>query len=651
MNDVRRCSIAFPQPLPRPGAEPLGELPADYSVILEPDWERLAGPAPLGRNLIISPGAEVPAPWQTATVVTLDDPCDALSALQSLRDTRTAAVIIADALPSVAAQLTTDYWNLNPDTELDGERLHHLVVSHAVDARDLAAPTIDAVNRAVRAGAKVSTVADVEVNGMPHWCDGGPLHCFDSSPLGAPIIPAANLARGTLSALGSAPPNASLAPDQLAAVAHQGAGARIIAPAGSGKTRVLTERARHLIRERRIDPRAICLLAYNVRAREEMQDRTADLNGLEIRTLNSLALAIVRGSGPFAIPAGGRQPQVINELEVRRLLDQLVKVRRVAMADPIAAWIEALSATRLGLRNPAAVENEFAGDVKDFATIAPEFRRQLKRANMVDFDEQILGAIEVLCTDPAAREQARRRTQIVLVDEFQDLTPAHVLLIRLLAGPAANVFGVGDDDQTIYGYSGASPAWLIDFGELFPGAGSHDLTINYRCAPTVVNAAATLLTHNRRRVTKTIEPRPGRSPTADALRVQKSTDTTTATTEHVISLISSGVRPADIAVLSRVNITLLGPMLGLAAAGIGTNAPIDERFLDRTGVAGALAWLRLATADVQRLPGDALEAAVRRPPRALHRRVTGWIGEKSTINELRRLAAWLREERDQEKGE
>ena len=93
---------------------------------------------------------------------------------------------------------------------------------------------------------------------------------------------------------------------------------------------------------------------------------------------------------------------------------------------------------------------------------------------------------------------------MLLVDEFQDLTPAHHLLVRLLAGPEGCVFGVGDDDQTIYGFNGADPQWLIDFAQHFPHAGDHPLEVNYRCPADVVAAAAMLLQHNTRRVPKTI---------------------------------------------------------------------------------------------------------------------------------------------------
>ena len=629
-----------------------GPVEAPAPIALAPDWPRLAGPDELGRNLVIAAGGDVPAPWAGAPRIVVTGEADAaLAELRAHRAARQRTVIeLAAPLPDPEPILDVDYWHLSPDTDLAGETLRHLVLSHAVDARDPAAPRLATLELAVAAGATVASDGPGDVVGPDGslWCDGGPLDWTRPAD-GVPVVPRTNLLVGSLQPIGAAAPGAELAPDQLAAVAHAGAGARIIAPAGSGKTRVLTERARHLIRDRGVDPRAICLLAFNVRARAEMQERTTDLPGLEIRTLNSLALAIVAGRAPFARPASAPGTEVVDEHQVRRLLDGLVGGRRQAMADPMAVYLEALTATRLGLRAPEVVEREFAGDVRDFPAVVEGYREQLRRRGLLDFDEQILRAIEILCTDPAARAAARRAAQVVLVDEFQDLTPAHVLLVRLLAGPDANVFGVGDDDQTIYGYAGASPSWLIDFADLFPGADAHDLTVNYRCAPAVVDGARTLLGHNRRRIDKTIRPRPDRAGDDGALDLVDAADPSAATVAEVQRLVDDGVAPRDIAVLTRVNATLLGPMLGLDALGVPTTAPIDPRFVERTGVAGVLAWLRLATAPAKRLPGRDLETAIRRPPRGLRGRLVEWVGEKRSVPELLDLAGRLNEARDQTK--
>ena len=96
-------------------------------------------------------------------------------------------------------------------------------------------------------------------------------------------------------------------------------------------------------------------------------------------------------------------------------------------------------------------------------------------------------AIETLLVDGEFRRSMQRSCRHLLVDEFQDLTPAHVLLLRLLALPALDVFGVGDDDQCIYGHAGADPAFLIDYAIAVPGAAEHALHVNYRCPADVVD--------------------------------------------------------------------------------------------------------------------------------------------------------------------
>ena len=141
---------------------------------------------------------------------------------------------------------------------------------------------------------------------------------------------------------------------------------------------------------------------------------------------------------------------------------------------------------------------------------------------VVDFDEQVLLAIELLLGDGAFRRAQQARHRHLLVDEFQDLTPAHVLLIRLLSTPRFDVFGVGDDDQVIYGHAGASPRFLTDFGRYFPAAAEHALEVNYRCPPAVVDAASHLLTRNRVRVVKQVRAARADQVTADAPRAARS---------------------------------------------------------------------------------------------------------------------------------
>ncbi len=556
----------------------------------------------LGRSVVVAPGQPAPAAWSSCERVPGAD----LDAIEAAWRSRRPIVVDGPAVELAEAGDEVErraVWRLDPSFSFERERLAHATFSNAYDARG--------------------------GDGVPVWpwddvVDGGPLE------FRAGVVPRASALSGSLVPFGSNACDAALAPDQLAAVTHPGGAARIIAPAGSGKTRVLTERARHLLRRWNIPGRAVTLVAFNKRAADEMVERTTDLPELNVRTLNSLGLSLVNRS---------RRVTTIDERDVRSILDSLVDLPRRANTDPAAAWIEALSAVRLGLVDPAEVEAEFGGDVDGLPDVLDRYRRVLFERGLVDFDEQIYRAIKILLTDPSARRQARASCRVLLVDEFQDLTPAHLLLIRLLAGPDGCVFGVGDDDQTIYGYSGASPSWLIDYRRYFPTAGDHPLEVNYRCPAPVVEAARTLLTHNRRRVDKSIVAAASAVADASSLSIEGDDDPLSATVARVESLVgSSGAAPREVAVLTRVNASLAPVQVALVHHGVPVRAAIDESYLSRGGVVAALAWLRLAAGGSSRLEGTDVASAARRPSRALSPKVIEWMSEQRSVRDLERLA-------------
>jgi len=670
--EVRSCTGTLPADVPRGDEVPLEVLEeaapaprrptaAPAPVVTAPpvvgDLAVLAGPEALGRGLVVAPGAVAPAPWADAPRVVVDqrvlaDPAEVVDRLHRawLARERVVVELGADLPDPVTEVEDAEPWTLDPSFSFLVDRLVHLVTANTVDARAPEAPAFGPRSLALAAGATPAPDADVTLaDGTAAWCDGGPLDVEVARALDRPLVPALAVERGALTPLGLAGPDADLAADQLAAVAHRGGACRVISPAGSGKTRTLTERARHLVREQGLPPSAVGLVAYNVRAATEMRERLgAAGRPLEIRTLNALGLAIVTGSGPFAVPGSGqRRVDVLEEAEQRRILDRLVDLPRRANTDPAAAWLEALGVVRLGLRSPDEVEAEYGGDVDGLDGVFRAYQAELDRRGAVDFDQQIYGAVRLLLTDPAVRATAQRAARVLLVDEFQDLTPAHLLLLRLLAAPGFDVFGVGDDDQTIYGYNGADPTWLIDFERFFPGAASHPLTVNYRCPPAVVVGARTLLTHNRRRVAKVIDPAPGRADGPADLAIRPVEGTVAATVEAVQAWLATTATPDEVAVLTRVNATLAPVQVALDLAGVPCDRAAGSTWLTRTGVRSALAWLRLATA--RRLdPADVGDAA-RRPPRGLSPKVIEWIAEQRDLAGIDRLAGRLRSDRDTEK--
>ncbi len=613
------------------------------------------GPPGLGRGVIVNVGDPVPAPWAAAPVVTVDRAVlDALDAAPDQRSdvvdalhehwARRRPVVVTLGVDPAEFRAPRSVWSdlsrddpsvLSPALDLPHDRLHFLVWANTYDARGGGEPIWWWGRKAFKAGAAaLDGDADGDVllpDGTPAWVDGGP-RGDDVVALagGAAVVPSEAVEAGHVrpvpSLAGSA---AELAADQLAAVAHGSGPARVIAPAGSGKTRVLTERLRHLVVDRGYEPATVVAVAYNRKARDEMAGRTAGVGG-RILTLNALGYGIVA-------EGLGRRPEVVEEREVRRLLEPLVPTgARRLNTDPLAPYVEALTTVRLGLRAPIAVEDE-RGDVPGLAEAFPRFRAELERRGVVDFDEQVLLAVELLLRDGAFRRAQQARHRHLLVDEFQDLTPAHVLLVRLLAAPAFDVFGVGDDDQTIYGHAGASPRFLTEFRTYFPGADEHALEVNYRCPPPVVDAARHLLTRNRVRVPKTIRAaRAGESGPADAFVVRRHLPQAGAT--ELVDVVRGwltepAVTPADVAVLARVGSLLLAPHVALTEAGIPVSSILRADILGRTGLRAALAYVRVAAAPDAINPDDLAEVH-RRPSRGLPRWIDKWLARCRSIDDI-----------------
>ena len=412
-------------------------------------------------------------------------------------------------------------------------------------------------------------------------------------------------------------------------------------------------------------------------AADQLRERTTGFRPA-IRTLNSLGLNVCSRRGDW---------RIADEPFCREVLSGLVKTARKVGTDPLAPYLDALATIRLGLIPPEKAE-DLHPDAAGIAAAFPAYRDVLHGAGRLDFDEQIYLAVQLLLGDADLRAEVRAEARTLLVDEFQDLTPAHLLLIRLVAGPAADVFGVGDDDQVIYGYAGANPGFLIDYQAYFPGAATYDLQVNYRCPPAVVDAARTLLGHNRRRIDKTIHaaptppaaarlpsstwPRPQGLASPGPVRAQEATKSVPGPEAERLAagpapgagegsssvgwalttwgrrrsrscgVGGRGVAHGDMAVLTRVNSSLLPVQLLLDQAGIPYRAAVGPWILERAGTAAALAYLRIA-ADPTSIARADLRATVRRPSRKISPKAIDMLGRDAvtSLRSIRGLAEWL----------
>jgi len=303
--------------------------------------------------------------------------------------------------------------------------------------------------------------------------------------------------------------NLALNPQQDAAVRHPGGPLLVLAGAGSGKTRVLTARIAHLIRERGVAPSRIFAVTFTNKAAGEMRARVAallgaDPRGLWIGTFHSLSARLLRreaallGFGPnFTI-----YDQDDSESFIKRLLEQRGH-------SPKANPPRAIHAIISGAKNRMVLPEELGASAdgpleRVAAEIYASLGPALRQANAMDFDDLLLFPLTLFAEHPERLAYWQRRFDHVLVDEFQDTNAAQYRLVKQLAMEHRNLCVVGDDDQAIYGWRGADVRHMLSFQQDFPGTTLIKLEQNYRSTQVILDAANGIIAENARRLGKTL---------------------------------------------------------------------------------------------------------------------------------------------------
>jgi superfamily I DNA/RNA helicase len=287
----------------------------------------------------------------------------------------------------------------------------------------------------------------------------------------------------------------------------------VLAPAGSGKTKTLVNRILNLLNQG-IAPERILALAFNKKARDEMQDRLErrGVQGVEVRTFHSFGYEIVREGLGWTF-GGATQKKTAKALMKSAILEhtQLPALRN---QDPLDAFLAGLRKAKMELPALSTVTVEYGDKIYPLEPIFYSYVKKQLSASFLDFDDMIYLAVRLLLENSALRRAYQSRFEFVLVDEFQDLNEAQLLLLQIIGLPENNIFAVGDDDQMIYGFRGADVKHIVEFEKRFPVATTQVLNTNYRSSRMIVRHAGWLIRHNRDRAPKDIQPRrdaqPGR---------------------------------------------------------------------------------------------------------------------------------------------
>ncbi len=307
-----------------------------------------------------------------------------------------------------------------------------------------------------------------------------------------------------------------LNPAQHQAVEHETGAALVIAGAGSGKTRVLTARVARLL-EQGIDPEGILAFTFTNRASREMRARIEASVGpvasrLWIGTFHATAMRLLRReAGTLGLPAGFT---VYDRDDQEHLLKGILK--QLGLGDAglkVGAVLGRISDAKNALVTPQAYEHTaIAPFEKSVAQCYTLYQQGLRQAGALDFDDLIGESVRLFLEHPQAGERWQRRFRHVLVDEYQDTNHAQFRLVQALAAGHGNLFVVGDDDQSIYGWRGADLSNVLDFEQAFPGAVTIRLEQNYRSTRNILDAANAVIANNQARKGKTLwsEREPGR---------------------------------------------------------------------------------------------------------------------------------------------
>src|SRR6476659_28946 len=440
--------------------------------------------------------------------------------------------------------------------------------------------------------------ADVTEQGVPTWAEaaarGGVAGAFQGR---ADLDPAVLLE--------------GLNPQQREAVVHEGTPLLIVAGAGSGKTRVLTHRIAWLLGQRGAQPGQILAITFTNKAAAEMRERVAALVGPRARamwvmTFHSACVRILRRE---AAKVGMKSTfSIYDAADSQRLMSLVL---RDLDLDPKRYPPRSFSAQVSNLKNELVDEETYASQVTEgnhyertVADAYTQYQRRLRQANALDFDDIIMMTVNVLQAFPDVAEYYRRRFRHVLVDEYQDTNQAQYQLIKELVGevkgpegayavPPAELCVVGDSDQSIYAFRGATIRNILEFENDYPQARTILLEQNYRSTQRILRAANSVIARHEGRRAKNLWTDSGDGPMITGYVGDNEHDEAAFIAKEIDDLADKGVKPGDVAVFYRTNAQSRAIEEVLVRVGLPYKVVGGTRFYERREVKDALAYLRV----------------------------------------------------------
>ena len=339
---------------------------------------------------------------------------------------------------------------------------------------------------------------------------------------------------------------------QLLATCHRTGPALVLAGPGSGKTRVITERIHFLAKECNINPSNILTLTFTRAAAKEMRDRYESEHcgsGVYFGTFHSLFFLVLKKAYGYS------SSDILKETEKYSVIKNALNRFDPDMADgkdiinDIISEISYVKSMRYDPENYYSLKCS----EKQWKYVYRQYENYLRCNRKIDFDDMMVYAYDLFVQRKDILASWQKSFKYILVDEFQDINRLQYDIVKMLAAPENNLFCVGDDDQSIYGFRGSDPKIMSDFTADFPSAKKYVLDINYRCSGNITSMASKLISHNRIRFEKNVK---AYNEMCEAIDI-RGFETITEQNRTVMSIIrkrlNDGLNASEMAVLYRTN--------------------------------------------------------------------------------------------------
>ena len=424
---------------------------------------------------------------------------------------------------------------------------------------------------------------------------------------------------------------------QEKAISHKEGPALVLAGPGTGKTTVITQRINRLMKDG-VCGENILVVTFTRMAAKEMKERFAKISHegeekVTFGTFHSIFLRTLRRSCAFG------KIDVLSEKERNEILTEIVIGSKIRNFD-LKEFVKDISSEISRLKGNAIAVKDFRSQycaTEDFEKIYLGYNREMRARNLVDYDDILVMCRELLANDESVRSWCQEKYQYILVDEFQDINYLQYDILKMMVGSANNIFAVGDDDQSIYGFRGANPDIMFRFKKDFKNTRVINLNVNYRSCAEITECAGKLILNNSHRYKKQVTSFRNDSGRVNIINVSSRSEEYEFIEKCIRRMLDEGEQPENIAVLFRNNWDIANLENYLNEYNITSCAKRKRTIFSHQIAKNVVLYMKAAMSN-QEMPiffNEALAAIINKPERMVSRHII--LESECNLTQLKKI--------------